>query len=81
MKKFVRKNELVAEVFVASETGIKPIKSVVEIEADLKTLISQTEKWRSEYTWPDPFKIPHGWMNEDEGMKFWSMLLDPDIFN
>ena len=44
MKKFVRKNELVAEVFAASETGIKPIKSVVEIEADLKTLISQTEK-------------------------------------
>ena len=44
MKKFVRKNELVAEVFAASEIGIKPIKSVVEIEADLKTLISQTKK-------------------------------------
>lgn len=30
---------------------------------------------------PDPFKIPHGWMNEDEGMKFWPMILYPDIFN
>ena len=31
------KNELVARVFAASENGVKPIKNVVEIEADLKT--------------------------------------------
>ena len=32
-----KKNELVARVFAASEKGVKPIKNVVEIEADLKT--------------------------------------------
>ena len=28
-----------------------------------------------------PFKILHEWMNKDEDMKFWPMLLYPDIFN
>ena len=32
-----RKNELVARVFAGSETGVKPIKTAVEVEADLKT--------------------------------------------
>ena len=30
---------------------------------------------------PDPFETPHGWLEEDEGMQFWPMLLYPDIFN
>ena len=29
----------------------------------------------------DRFKIPHGWLDEDEGMAFWPILLYPDIFN
>ena len=29
----------------------------------------------------DSFKVLHGWMNEEEGMKFWLMLLYPDTFN
>ena len=29
----------------------------------------------------DPFKIRHGQMEEDKGMKFWTMLLYPDMFN
>ena len=32
-----RKNELVARVFAASENGVKPIKTAVEVEPDLKT--------------------------------------------
>ena len=32
-----RKNELLARVFTASENSIKPIKTAVEVEADLKT--------------------------------------------
>ena len=27
------------------------------------------------------FEIPHGWLEEDEGMTVWSMLLYPDIFS
>ena len=30
---------------------------------------------------PDPFKIIHGWMEEEEGLIFWPMLTYPDIFN
>ena len=29
----------------------------------------------------DPSKIPHGWMEEDEGMTSWPVLSYPDIFN
>ena len=29
----------------------------------------------------DPFKIPHGWMEEDEGMAFRPVLSYADIFN
>ena len=29
----------------------------------------------------DYYKIPHGWLEEDEGIVFWPMLLYPDIFN
>ena len=32
-----RKNEVVARVLAASENGIKTIKTVVEVEGDLKT--------------------------------------------
>ena len=75
-----RKNDLVARLFAAGENGVKPIKTAVEVEADLKTVYLAKLKI-DDRNILDPFKIPHGWMNEDEGMKFWSMLLDPDIFN
>ena len=29
---------------------------------------------------PDPFKIPHGWMEEEEGVLYWPMLTYADIF-
>ena len=75
-----RKNELVARVFSASENGVKPIKTPVKVEADLKTEYLPKLKI-DDRNISDPFKIPHGWMNEDEAMKFWPMLLYPDIFN
>ena len=69
-----------ARVFVGSENGVKPIKTAVEVAADLKTEYLAKLKI-DDSSIPNPFKIPHGWMNEDEGMKFWSKLLYPDIFN
>ena len=75
-----RKNELVARVFAASENGVKLIKTAVEVKVDLK--IEYLAKLKiDDRNIPDPFKIPNGWMNEDEGMKFWPMLLHSDIFN
>ena len=74
-----RKNELVTRVF-ASENGVKPIKTAVEVEADLRTEYLAKLKI-DDRNIPDPFKIPHGWMSKDEGMKFWPVLLYPGIFN
>ena len=54
-----RKNELVVRVFAASENGFKPIKTAVEVEADLKTAYLAKLKI-DDRNIPDPFKIPHG---------------------
>ena len=75
-----RKNELVARVSAASENDVKPIKTDVEVEADLKTEYLAKLKI-DDRNIVDPFKIPHRWMKEDEGMKFWPMVLYPDICN
>ena len=69
-----------AKVFTASENGVKPIKTHVEVEADLKTEYLAKLKI-DDRNIPDPFKIPQGWMNEDECMTFWPTLLHPNIFN
>ena len=52
----------------------------MEVEADLKTEYLAELKI-DDRNIPDLFKILHGWMNEDEDMKFWPILLCPDIFN
>ena len=74
------KKELVARVFAASENGVQPVKTAMEIESNLITEYKSKLKM-NDFPIPDPFKIPHGWMEEDEGMTFWSMLSYPDIFN
>ena len=75
-----RKNELVARVFAASENGVKPIKTAVDVESDFKTEYLAKLKI-DDRNILDPFKISHRWMKEDEGMKFWRMLLYANIFN
>ena len=75
-----RKNEQVAREFAASENGAKPIKTAVEVEADSITEYLAKLKI-DDSNILDPFKISHGWMNKDEYMKFWLMLLYPGIFN
>ena len=52
----------------------------MEVKADLKTEYLAKLKI-DDRNIPDPFKISHGWMNEEEGMKFWPMVLYPNIFN
>ena len=56
------------------------VKTVSEVEADLKIEYLAKVKIDGRNI-TDLFKIPHGWMNKDKGMKFWSILLYPDIFN
>ena len=57
-----------------------PVKTTAELDEDLKK--EYEKKLRvDDRLFADPFKIPHGWSEEDEGMAFWPMLLYPDIFN
>ena len=63
------KNELVAPVFSAIENNVMPVKTAVEVEEDSKK--EYEKKLRvDDRLIPDPFKIPHGWLEEDEGMAF-----------
>ena len=56
-----------------------PIKTAVEVE-DLNK--KYEKKLRVYYRLiPDPFKISHGQLEEDEGMGFWPTLLYPDILD
>lgn len=75
-----RKQELVARVFSAMENGVEPVKSAVEIDAELKAEYLNKLKL-DDGVIPDPFMLSDGWMNETDGLKFWPMLLYPDIFN
>ena len=75
-----RKKELVARVFNAQENDVKPVKTAVEVEAVLKNEYSK-KLVVDDRKIPDPFKIPHGWQTEEEGIVFWPMILYPDIFS
>ena len=74
------KNDLVARVFSAMDNNFMPVKTAAEVKEDLN---KEYEKKLRVYDRliPDPFKVPHGWLEEDEEIGFWSMLLYPDIFN
>ena len=71
---------MVARVFTASNDGVQPVKTAVEIESDLITNYKNKLKI-NDFPIHDPFKMPHRWMEEGEGMAFWAMLQYPDIFN
>ena len=76
----VRKNQLLARVFAGTKNGVKPIKTAVEVEANLKTeYLVKLEIGDKNIL--DPFKFPHVWMNEDKYTKFWPMLFYTDTFN
>ena len=54
--------------------NVMPVKTAVEVEEDLKN--EYEKKLRvDDRLIPDLFKIPHMWLEEDEGIAFWSMLL------
>ena len=59
------KNELVARVFSAMENNVLPVKTDAEVEEDLK---KEYEKKLivDDRIISDPFKVPHGWLEEDE---------------
>ena len=80
LKISANKNELVARIFSTMENNVMPVKTAAEVEENLTK--EYEKKLRvDDRLIPDPLKIPHGWLEEDEGMTFLPMLLYPDIFN
>ena len=71
---------MLARVFAASENGVQPVKTAVEIESDLITDYKSKLKI-DDFPILDPFNIPHSWMGEDNGMTSWPLLSYPDLFN
>ena len=67
------KPELIARVFVAVENNVQPVPTAVEIEMNLASCY-QEKLVIDGKTIPDPFKIPHGWLAEDEGIVFWPVV-------
>ena len=67
------KKGLVSRVFAASENGFEPVNEMVRLESNLITDY-KNRLTIYDFPIPDPFKIPHRWMEEDEGMEFWPML-------
>ena len=74
------KNELVARVFSAMENNVMPVKTAVEVEKDLKKEYEKKLRVDDRLIF-DPFKIPHRWLEKNQGMAFLSMLFYPDIIN
>lgn len=75
-----RKKELVARVWCAIEQGIKVVLTAEQVETELKNEYS-AKLIIDGNTVMDPLDIDEGWMDEDEGLVFWPMILYPDIYN
>ena len=68
MKISGKKNELFACVFSAMKNNVMPMKTAVKLEEDWKKEYEKKLKVDDRRI-PDRFKILHGWLKEDEGMK------------
>ena len=56
------------------------LKTAQEVQAEIAE--NYVSKLRVEGALhPNPMPLVHGWVLEDEGIRFWPMTLYPDIFN
>ena len=56
-------------LFFSARENVKPVKTAVEVEEDLKK--EYEKKLRvDDRLILNTFKIPHGWLEKDEGMTF-----------
>ena len=75
-----KKEELVARVFVAIESDVPLQKTAEEVEQEIATEY-ETKLFIQGTQIPDPFKHSEGWLNEEDGVKYWPNTLYPDILN
>ena len=75
-----RKEELVARVFVAIQNDVPLQKTAEEVDQDIATEY-ETKLFVQGTRIPYPFQHNEGWLNEEDGVKYWPNTLYPDIFN
>ena len=49
--------------------NVTSVETTVEVEGDLKKYFKKKLRVNDRLT-PEPFRTPHGWLEEDEGMEF-----------
>lgn len=75
-----RKKELVARTWCAIEQGVPIQLTAEQVEEEIKNEYGN-KLLIDNINIPNPFDTKEGWLNEDDGIVHWPMLLYPDIFN
>ena len=69
-----------ARVFIATENDFPLVKTAEEVEKEVASDCQQKLNMEEERIIPDPFRLDSGWLNEEDGIKYWPVTLYPDIF-
>ena len=75
-----KKEELVARVFAAIENDVPLVKTAQEVEKEIAFDYQQKLNMEEGGIVPDPFRLDSEWLNEEDGINYWSVTLYPDIF-
>lgn len=76
-----KKDVLIARVFIADENNVPIINTAVEIEQILETEYKDKLKINENFSMQDPYKIKIGWLDEDEGVRYWPLISAINVIN
>ena len=74
-----RKKELVARTWCAIEQGIPIQLTAEEVEKEIQNEY-ENKLLVDDFLIPNPYDVKEGWMDEENGITQWPMLMYPDIF-
>eukprot|EP00794_Sanderia_malayensis_P019455 gene19455-biopygen14438 len=75
-----KKEELAARVFFAMENDLPVVKTAEEVQKDIAKEYEAKLLVNGDVI-PDSLKFDQGWLNEEEGIRYWPVTLYMDIFN
>ncbi len=76
-----KKQELVARAFVASENNVQIVMTAEQIQEEINKSYMDKLSVVDGVEIPDPFSLTEGWLDEENGVRYWPMTLYPEIFN
>ena len=81
LKSSGKKEELAVRVSFATENDLPVLKTAEEVQADITKEYGRKLCMNGGNMIPDPLKLDHGWLNEQEGITYWPVTLYMDICN